>query len=62
MTGQNPCPELDELFKKMEASDTTVHLGRAAREVLLAMRSVVDAVIETKTQRTEMNLEQVTIE
>lgn len=62
MTDPNPCPKLDELFKKLEASDITVHLGRAARDVLLAIRSVVDAVIETKTRRTETNLEKVTIE
>jgi len=62
MTNQNPCPKLDERLRKLEAADTTIHLGRAVREVLLAMRSVVDAVIETKTRRTETNLEKVTIE
>ena len=48
MANQNLCPKLDELFKKLEAADTTGHLGRAVREVLLAMRCVVDAVIEPK--------------
>lgn len=62
MKNQNPCPKLEELFKKLEATDTTVHLGRAVREVLLAMHSVVDAVIESKARRTETNLEKVTIE
>ncbi len=62
MSNQTQSSTLEQLCKKIETSDTSRHLARAAREILLAMQSTVDAIIETKTRRTETEVEKVTIE
>ncbi len=56
------CLGLCKTVRHVMASEASTHLGNAFREVLLAMRSVVDAVIESKTQNAAAKLQKVTIE
>ena len=56
------CSGFGKVMNQVMASEASTHLGNAFREVLLAMRSVVDAVIESKTQNAAAKLQKVTIE
>ncbi len=53
---------LDEAINRVMSSDAPVHLGKAFREVLLAMRSAIDAVIEKKAHKSEVKIQKVIIE
>ena len=59
---QIDCSNLRKAINRVAASDATAHLGNAFREVLLAARSAVNAVIESREQRPEAKLQKVTIE
>ena len=47
---------------QLGALEASVHLGYVFREVLVAMRSSVDAVIKNKEQKAEVKLQKVTID
>ncbi len=47
---------------RIRKSDAPLHLGKAFREVLLAMRTVADTIIESKEKRNEVKFQKVTIE
>ena len=49
-------------MRHVMSSDAPTHLGNAFREVLLAMRSVVNAVIESKEQNEATKLQKITVE
>ena len=47
---------------RIRKSDAPLHLGKAFREVLLAMRTVADTIIESKEKRNEVKFQKVTVE
>ena len=56
------CLGFSEAINRVASSDASRHLGSACREVLLAMRTVVDAAIERQEKKAEVKLQKVTIE
>jgi hypothetical protein len=65
MTNENQtksCFGIRKAVKRIAESDAPEHLGNALREVLLAVRSAVDAAIESKEQQDEAKFQKVTIE
>ena len=47
------CFGIGETIDRVIQSDAPVHLGRAFREILLAMRAVTDAVIVEQSEDTQ---------
>ena len=62
MNNANQTQTLRRTMRHVISSDASTHLGNAFREVLLAMRSVVDAVIESKEQSAAAKLQKITVE
>ena len=66
MTTENParisCLSFGKTIDRIRKSDAPVHLGKAFREVLLAMRAVADTIIEGKEEQNEVKFQKVTIE
>ena len=52
MTDKDPastnCLTFTKAISQIRKSDVPIHLGKAFREVLLAMRTVADTIIESK--------------
>jgi hypothetical protein len=46
------CLGVSDAIDRVIKSDAQVHLGRALREILLAMRAVTDAVIVEQSDKT----------
>jgi hypothetical protein len=55
------CLGLGDMANRVMSSEASTHLGNACREVLLAMRSAVDAVIEGREQKAEAKVQKVEI-
>lgn len=51
--GQKSCFDVSATIDRVIQSDAPVHLGRALREILLAMRTVTDAVIGEQSDDTQ---------
>jgi hypothetical protein len=66
MTDKDPastnCLTFTKAISQIRKSDVPIHLGKAFREVLLAMRTVADTIIESKEKRNEVKFQRVTIE
>ena len=56
------CFGVTKAIDRILKSDVPLHLGKAFREVLLAMRTVADTIIESKEKRNEVKFQKVTIE
>jgi len=56
------CLGLRKTVRHVMASEASTHLGNAFREVLLAMRSAVDAAIKSKEQHAEAKFQKITVE
>ena len=53
---------ISEMIDRAILSEPSMHFGNAFREILLAMRSVVDAAIENRERKAEAKLQKVTVE
>ena len=51
--GRKSCFDMSATIDRVIQSDAQVHLGRALREILLAMRTVTDAVIGEQSADTQ---------
>jgi predicted RNA-binding protein YlqC (UPF0109 family) len=56
------CLGFSATMNRVASSDASRHLGTACREVLLAIRTVVDAAIDRQEKKAEVKLQKVTIE
>ncbi|MCZ6681324.1 MAG: hypothetical protein O7E52_29255 [Candidatus Poribacteria bacterium] len=60
--GKTGSLDLGEIVNCVVSSEASRHFGNAFREALLAMRYVVNAVIERQERKKEAKLQKVTIE